>query len=89
MQSFKSYLRLSVVFLEWFTCSFVIQTRDYNLISLLQVDFKMLYIFFFFVAAELDLVFSHVSFIIAFIEQIAADEDHTDGNVAACTGLIG
>ncbi|XP_038048921.1 importin subunit beta-1-like [Patiria miniata] len=38
---------------------------------------------------ELESLFAHVSFIIAFIEEIAGDEDHTDGIVGACAGLIG
>ncbi|XP_022105978.1 importin subunit beta-1-like isoform X2 [Acanthaster planci] len=37
----------------------------------------------------LEMVLTHVPFIVSFIEEIANDDDHTDGNVAACAGLIG
>ncbi|XP_072181023.1 importin subunit beta-1-like [Diadema setosum] len=38
---------------------------------------------------EVKLVFPQVSHMVSFIERLAADEDHTDSNVAACAGLIG
>jgi len=38
---------------------------------------------------EVELVKPYVQNIIAFIEQVAQDEDHTDGNVSACAGLLG
>jgi len=38
---------------------------------------------------EVELVKPYVQHIIAFIEQVAQDEDHTDSNVSACAGLLG
>ncbi|KAJ8019665.1 Importin subunit beta-1 [Holothuria leucospilota] len=41
------------------------------------------------VSADIQLIQPHVAHIVAFIEHIASDEDHTDSNVATCSGLIG
>jgi importin subunit beta-1 len=40
-------------------------------------------------APELALIQPHVAHIIAFIVIVAQDTDHSDGNVAACAGLVG
>jgi hypothetical protein len=39
--------------------------------------------------AELQMIQPHVTHIIQFITVVAQDSDHSDGNVAACAGLIG
>jgi len=40
-------------------------------------------------AADVNLIMPHVPHIIAFIEQIAADPEHSDAVVGATCGLIG
>ena len=39
--------------------------------------------------AAVQLISNHVPSIIAFIERVADDEEHTDANVATCCGLLG
>ncbi|CAK8673507.1 unnamed protein product [Clavelina lepadiformis] len=41
------------------------------------------------ISKDVDLVQPHIAFILNFIEDIARDEDHSDGTVAASAGLIG
>lgn len=38
---------------------------------------------------DINLMKQHIDFIVSFIENIAADEDHSEGTVAASSGLIG
>ena len=40
-------------------------------------------------APELQLVQPHVAYIVTFITAVAADNERSDGSVAACAGLIG
>jgi len=40
-------------------------------------------------AADVNLIFPHVPHMMAFIEQIAADPEHSDAVVGATCGLIG
>ena len=39
--------------------------------------------------AELLMIQPHVTHIVQFITVVAQDSEHSDGNVAACAGLIG
>ena len=41
------------------------------------------------VSADVNLVTAHIPFILSFIEAVSEDTDHSDGIVAACSGLIG
>ena len=40
-------------------------------------------------APELALVQPHVPYIVTFMTAVAQDNEHSDGNVAACAGLVG
>ncbi|PIK60928.1 putative importin subunit beta-1 [Apostichopus japonicus] len=41
------------------------------------------------VSPEVKILLPHVEYIVKFMEHIAGDDDHTDSNVATCSGLIG
>jgi len=47
------------------------------------------YIFSSLPTADVAIIQNHVGHMVSFIEYIALDEDHSDGNITAACGLIG